>query len=449
MVVICSALLAAIVGLVGWKVFDLKPLYAAILVVASVLGPNFALLHMFDSFAEGAAIGGFHEFWGGTVSGAGVDVERCYRDGACAHTYDCDPYLVTETHYTRDSKGNVTGSHTTTRTEYHSCPYATTELTFYITTSFGDRVDVDSDVFDASPAEWRAGSGLPAVQRGPSPTWTRYKTELDSGSAPPATKVNEYKNFILASGSSIEKDVTVTDISRYRKRGMLPPHTVGVTSSADPEVVVHLVSANKMSFVKVQADAAAWNDSLARLNARLGTELQGDLHVVAVNASLVDDPQAYLNALKADWVNNYGKWALPKNAIIVVLGVDATKVKFAVADTGMPFGNNEMKERIRMSLNGVDFTQQALFGTTTATPGNKPKFTTEGGKLADILFKETPFKRPCMVCDDPGENHAQGFVYLGDMVIPNIPWYGRILEMLLIAVVDTGVLMAAVYAFNL
>ena len=87
--------------------------------------------------------------------------------------------------------------------------------------------------------------------------------------------------------------------------------------------------------------------ALAR-DAALGSTLQGDLHLVIVDAKKISDPDNYSNALVAYWLSpKFGKDALSKNGIVVVLGtsdgktVDYTYAAGADLLTGQTVGHNQ------------------------------------------------------------------------------------------------------------
>lgn len=364
-------------------------------------------------------IGGYQEFWNGSIVAAQSERIPCDRDGRCVNEYRCDPYTVMETRYRQvyagtDSKGNAqyrSEPYQVPVTHYHSCPYATEEFSYWLNDSFGETHEIASGVFSASPVEWRAGSGIPGeVFRGVPPQWQYARDQIEAGTPPPATKVNSYVNYILASTDSLLKQYSA-DIKTYRKDGLLPPHTAEVPNG-DP--LQGGWTARKFQAVGgLKADQNTWNDTLGRLNAALGSDRQGDMHVVALPASRIQNPDAYINALLAYWQGpDFGKWSLAKNGIVVVVGVnqDGTSVEWVRAKTGMPVGNGEMISALN-SIKGVPFEPATLIGAPKATwKRDELSFRLTDGEIERIVLDEHPFKRACMSCEDPGE--AGGYVYL-------------------------------------
>lgn len=386
-----------------------------------------------SAIARDNAVGGYEEFWNGSIKKV-LSYERvCERDGSCSRTYDCDPYQVTETYwdteyYTTtetytDSQGRassrtVTKSRqvqkTRTVTKYHSCPYATHEYDYWLEDSFDRHFDIATAVFAANPREWRPGSGFPDVLRGVPGKWAAAKRNLDAGDPDWVTMIKPYTNYLLASQDSILKAWS-DSIDGYKQEGLMPLHTANLTS--DP--LIDGYRADKMVFAGMRRPPAKeysqWQDAVGRVNAKLGDDLQGDLHVVAVPASKVDDPDDYTNAVLAySQSRELDKLGLAKNAILLVIGVD-TKTKtvtWARAKTGIPEGNSGMLSELSTRLPGKEFKPRTLIGWPKAKVGaNDIAFSDGGGVVERIITRDQPFKRPCMECDDPGDS-GSGYVYL-------------------------------------
>jgi hypothetical protein len=388
-----------------------------------------------SAIAQADAVGGYKEFWNGTMRNALSQETFCDRDGACSHTYECDPYQVTETYYeteyytttetTVDSQGRVSTRPVTrsqqvpkTRevTKYHSCPYATLEYDYWLVDTFDRRHDIASGVFAADAREWRPGSGLPGdVARGAPPKWAAAKRNIDAGDPDPVTVIHNYTNYLLASQDSILKAWS-DSIDRYKREGLMPLHTLNLTD--DP--IIDGYRADKMVFAGMRRPPARkyneWQLALGRVNAKTGDDLQGDVHVVAVPASKVDDPDDYANALLAYWQSReLDKLGLAKNTIMIVVGVDAKgkTVKWARAKTGIPEGNGEMLASLSTKLPDTKFEPRALIGWPKAKVRHGDITFSDGhGAIETIITHDYPFKRACMEhCDDPGDN-GTGYVYL-------------------------------------
>lgn len=382
--------------------------------------------------AQSSAVGGYQEFWNGSITGALSRDIACSRDGSCVHTYQCDPYQVLE-HYTvqvpyQTTETTTVNGKTTTRpvtkyrsedrtrwvTKYHSCPYATHEYSYWLTDSFGSTHDIASHIFADNATEWRGGHGLPNVPRGIPAEWQAAKASLDAGDAPPATKMNSYVNYLLASQDSILSAYSKS-IDKYREDGLLPYHTAHLTS--DP--IYGGYKADKMVFAGVDSKQVAsydeWQQALGRLNSYLGSELQGDLHILAVPASRISDPDDYTSALLAYWQSRQlDKLGLAKNTIMLVIGIsdDGRSVAWSRAKTGIPEGNGEMLSALSTNLKNTPFIPKTLVGWPEArSNGDNLAFTPSTGVIEQIVMRDYPFKRPCMDCKDKGDS-GSGYVYL-------------------------------------
>ena len=187
-------------------------------------------------------------------------------------------------------------------------------------------------------------------------------------------------------------------------------------------------TANKLQTVGVSlADEAEWQEALMGFNAALGMQLRGDLHMVVIDADLVDDDVQYANSLKAYWLSDQlDRWQAAKNSIIVVLGVRDGAVEWARADTGMPFGNNGMINALEIRLIGQQLDPDALLGdpvTHVDTTGEQWQTTVElstpRGVMEQIIFEQHVFARACMECSDDDEASESGFVSLASELEPS------------------------------
>lgn len=371
--------------------------------------------------AQSSSVGGYIEFWNGSITAAKSSERTCERDGDCVREYDCDPYTELETYIDTetyiDANGKTqTRSVTKTRlvTKYHSCPYATKEYSYWLEDSLGDRHDIAMNVFAADPTPFRRDKGLPSnVSRGVPERWTTTRDNLAAGDADPVTKTMEYTNYLLASQDSLLKAYS-DKVDEYREAGLLPLHTVDLLDSP----VYDGYRADKVVFVGdsgTKTDRDEWQQALSRLNSYLGSELQGDLHVLVAPASAIDNPDDYTNALLAYWQSReLGKHGLAKNAIMLVVGVsdDASEVEWSRAKTGIPVGNGEMLAALSTQLDDMPFEARSLIGWPKARPdGDDLSFTPSEGRVEQIVTRDYPFKRPCMDCKDKGDE-GDGFVYL-------------------------------------
>jgi hypothetical protein len=410
--------------------------------------------------AQSAAASGYKQFFNGSVTQALSQEIECTRDGSCVHTYSCDPYTVqvpytVEEYAGTDSKGNPkyrTVTKYRTEVRYHDCPYATAEYSYWLTDSLGGETTIASHIFAAKPQQWRGDEGIPGgVPRGVPERWLTSKNRLAAGDAEPVTRIKEYKNYILASQEDLLKQFS-GDIDSYKNAGLLPAHTAGVP---DGDIMYDYdLQARKVQFVGMNpVNEQAWQSALMQLNAALGTERQGDMHIVVVPASKVSNPDAYINALVAYWQSDeyFGKWGLPKNALAVVLGVsdDASTISWARAKTGMPFGNGELLSAVSFDLKDKPFDPKVVLGSVTAQPTQasdgkfKVKYAYGSGIISNIVLQEHPFQRACMDC---AGDKVGSYVYL-ESTIPISPLANFV--MLLLVIIINSVLWGALIVLEI
>ncbi len=396
--------------------------------------------------ARESAIGGYHEFWNGSVTEPVVQVDECHRDGSCEHTYRCDHEEVWHTTY--NSKGEASGGYW--EDIYHQCPYATRELKYVLETNIGKSFTIADGYFEAHPEEWRSGEGLPSVSevpREPPERWIKAKTDLENGLSDPVTKVAEYENFILASDSELYTEYE-GGIEEYQKAGLLPKTTAHLDE--DNMLFDYDMQAQKVQAVGglKLANIGEWQNRLMRLNAALGVDFQGDIHIVLVPADKISNPDEYITALKAYWTS-LGKWSISKNGIILAIGVspDGKTVEWSRAETGMPVGNEQMLAALKFDLSGESFDPDVLLGNVSASihkKGSESEIVYDkagGGLVGNIVFTKFPFARACMKCEDEGDNGA-GYVDLRDQVPITT---GAKIEMIIVVAVITLVLGALFY----
>lgn len=367
----------------------------------------------------------FNEYWNGYELDTSSKEITCSKNGPCHHEYDCDPYTHIHTRTVTDSKGN-SRTETYTETHWNSCPYASHEYSYYVDTTLGEYTIADH-IFAENPREWRSGSGIPSgVERGIPPLWQAATDRVAAGDPGPVTKRMSYDNYILASDASILKEYSDT-ISKFQEAGLLPP--------VQNDVRDHYF-ADKVYFVGTNStDRATWQERLAYLNAGLGTELQGDLHLVIVADDLADEaPDDYVKSLKAYWSDprEFGDDSISKNSIIVVLGTESgVTVDWARATTGMPQGNEGMLLALQNELEGLRLDPEDIVGDVGGDffyeedEGEREKEVraTHGtGALETILWgledEATRFQRVSMTSNDEGDVGG-GFLYLDSEIQPS------------------------------
>ena len=333
----------------------------SVLTFAIGLGGYFAA----NAIAYQSAVSGYHQFLNGTVVRADVQEIKCERDGNCVHTYECD-----ETETTTNEDGEVE-----TETIDHDCPYATYEYRYTAQDSIGGTEDF-GHYLAVEPEAWGTflfifPQPIPDyLPRGIPPEWQEIRTALDAGRGIPMTTEGTYENYILASNEDLLK-TSSDDIDELLELGLLPEHTQDLQ---DP--IYDTWNADKVNFVGFTPRyEPEWQAEVMEFNAALGMELRGDLHLVIIRDSELPSsvsPDAYINALKAYWLNHLDKYALGKNGIMVVIGIDNAHetIEWARADTGMPSGNGVMLNWIEQSLMNEPYDLSVIMGETRAVVEN-------------------------------------------------------------------------------
>ena len=410
--------LAVLVGSVtyfGWpKLITLQEYVTTMIVLAIIVAVTIPVAWMLIKADKLS----FNEYWNGYETQAIWNKIPCSEDGSCTYVYNCHPYTVSHTVYSTDSKGNTT-SYTYYTTEYHRCPYATEEWDFVVRTTLGDYAIAHNLPTNPDQFRWHdlfsfGLESLPNYPNGIPAFWEAAKERLDSGKPGPVTKRMTYDNYILASDTTILKQYS-DKIKAFKDAKLLP---------SPANAVRDFYYADKVYSVGVDGDLSGWNTDLLYLDAALGTELQGDLHLILVqNAQIANDPNGYITALKAYWTNpeEFGDNTISKNSIIVVLGTeDGKTVSFVRALTGMPLGNEYMLNQIQSRLQGVAFNPDVILGHMNGelyTKGDKIKVRAihGNGLLDHILWglddPKSKFARVSMTSNDPGDN-GTGFTYL-------------------------------------
>ncbi|MDO8558317.1 MAG: hypothetical protein Q7S09_03980 [bacterium] len=369
----------------------------------------------------------FMEYWNGWEVAAVKEYVECTRDGPCRYEYDCDPYIVMVAYdcmCTTDKNG-YTSCSTCYRpeTRYHSCPYVDREYNFYADTTLG-RYTIATNVFPENPQahQWRAGTPIPqnvisSAGTGEPPFWVAVRARCEANRPGPVTARRSYVNYILASEHTLMKESS-GDILDYQSRKLLPMLFRTVQS---------FYRADKVYFVGwLPQDGRAWQEALEYLNANLGSQMQGDLHLVVVKDEAVSrNPDRYVFALKAHWQDKsiYGSDALSKNGIVVLVGTaDGATVSWSRAFTGMPLGNEKFIVMMRDGLKGLPLTAATLLGPPASRKDAKGiHYPPDGayGPIQRVLWgadnPATKFKRVSMSGDD-GQG---GFLYLKNEIRPS------------------------------
>jgi hypothetical protein len=258
------------------------------------------------------------------------------------------------------------------------------------------------------------------------PFWAAAKERVESGNPGHVTKRMVYDNYLLASDLTILNEYSDM-IEMYLEANLLPPVQYDVHS---------WYWADKVYFVNYHANnPTEWHKRMGNLNSGLGTELQGDLHLVIVQSDAVNTaPDTYLIALKAYWQNSevFGDNVISKNSIIVVLGTeDGNTVKWARAITGMPGGNEHMITAISRQLKGLPIEPETIIGSLqgeiyTRESDGKTKVRAlhpDPGALENIIWglddPKTQFVRISMTGNDE-DDVGGGYLHLEDEIRPSL-----------------------------
>lgn len=339
----------------------------------------------------------YNEFWGGYEVEAQWLKIQTSRDGAGAQKWDCDPYdvwVVDRAAYT-DDQGNYHAEQGHYETRYHRCPFTTEEWTFVVRTTVGDYY-IANNWLPTDPEQYRYRSPeghskrAPAhLERGIPVFWQRAKDRIDSNQPGPVTARKPYENYILASDRTILKKYSA-DIDRYKLEGLFPKPNGTVSD---------IYFADRVYFVGVQPPGD-WQTYGNAFDAALGMELQGDLHLIIVDAKKISDPENYANALFAYWQSpEFGKDAISKNSIMVVLATeDGKTVKWARAATGMPRGNERLLLSIRDQMPGTALDPASVLGAPRGelvSGGGKTyvRVIHSQGKLEQLIWGPDKFER--------------------------------------------------------
>lgn len=350
----------------------------------------------------------FYETWSGWEKEAVWIKTRCTKNGPCLREYDCDPYQVQVPYdcSTGSGKDRVQKTCYRSETRYHDCPYTTHEWTFVVETTVGD-FTIASHNLPTNPNQhrWRQSKRVP---EGRFPTgmpqfWADAKARLDANNPGPACKRYSYDNYILASQTSIMQRFN-DSIEVYTKDGMLPELAQG-------KDVHGFYSLDRVYFAGVSVPGD-WQGAIQRFNAAFGTTLQGDLHLVVVDANKVTDKHNYFGALMAYWQSDaFGKEALSKNALVVAVGTkDGKTIEWSKAATGMPIGNELLLVQIESDLKGAELTPDGILGHASASfNAGELEVSNSNGALEKLVWGPNQFKRVSMSGDG---DDAAGFKYL-------------------------------------
>lgn len=360
----------------------------------------------------------FKEYRNGWELEAVEEIVDCEVNGRCRYVYECKCRMVCASAVEDDDCVRW-------KEECDDCPYFNFERNLYIRTTVGDRpiAWLAPEDYESQQTTSELPFGLVSRDYRTPQFWLDCQRRLARARPGPVTIRAPYDNYILASGGTILKQHSGM-VHQYQQAGLLPP--------IQHDLYNHYY-ADKVWFVGYEAeDEAAWQTALMLLNAALGSELQGDLHLVVLHDPTGSiNPDAYILALKAYWQNPevWGDNCLSKNGIVVAIGTnDGETVAWARAQTGMPVGNEHLLVAIRNQLMGIALTPDRVIGTVrgevTVREGDGEltvRSSGESGVLRRVLWglddPQTSFGRISMSGGDP-QDLGGGFLYLGGEIQP-------------------------------
>lgn len=334
------------------------------------------------------------------------DEIKCSRNGSCQNEYDCDSYVVSVPYNCNCRRVNNSSTCDTcyrNETRWNRCPYTKREFNYYVNTNLGTvtvKVGVLPQNYETDryePDEYRYSSDRTVPQNiineagvGDPQQWFAAYSRVNSGRPGPVTIRNKYKNYILASNSTILKEHSL-DINNYISQGLLPKLRSNLDSiygrgdiglsNRFYEVGTNLQNTNE------------WSSAVSYLSSAIGYFLQGDLILVVVNNSVINnDPDTYVIALRAYWSDTtvFEDNSLAKNAVVIVIGTeDNQTVKWARGFSLMPSGNELLFAKISR-LSGEELNPNRLIGDTRVGytgPLTPPyNLVSSGGRVEDLFF---------------------------------------------------------------
>jgi hypothetical protein len=366
----------------------------------------------------------YSQYVNGYEVSADVTETTCSRDGFCRWDYDCDPYIVTVSYECGDGKTSRTCYRDETR--YHECPYVTHEYHYRVNTTVGTFTFADHRFpLDPDSHRWRFGVAVPGYIAteagvGPTPMWLAAKARVADGKPGPVTAVQHYDNYVLASERTVFKQWS-GEAQRLDSAKMLPPITRDVVGFYD---------ASKVSSIKWAG--GNWNTRLAYLNSVAGPLLQTDVRLVIVRVPPDLAADTYTFALQAYWQDSkrFGMYALPKNALVYVLGTeDGKTVAWARAITGMPMGNEALIAVTRTAFNGKPLDIDTIIGNArNERVLGKLQVLHGAGVIERLTFglddPQTKFARLSMKAEQ-STDIGTGFLYLKGEIRPSTAgWFG-------------------------
>jgi hypothetical protein len=379
----------------------------------------------------------FNENWGGFEINAKLIKTQCERDGwNVKHSYKGDPYQYVWYTDITDKDGKVIGQERHEETRYHDIPYCSEEWTFVIETTLGDFTIADRNL-PPNPNKYRYRAWVSVPDNLPSGIpefWSNAKARIERGDNGPVTVRKSYTNYILASQSTILRRFN-DSIDDYKTKNLLPE----INSK-----IHDFYYSNRVYFVGV-GTMPSWQTALNRFNGALGASLEGDLHIVIVDAAKIPNPDNYAGAVIAYWQSvEFGKDALSKNGILLILGTrDKKTIEWSRAYTGMPLGNEALLLELRNKLPKCNLDPETLLGHPQAIIiGNQVKVRSSKSILEKIFWGANTFKRIHMG-DHEGE--APGFGFLMHELQPTT---GQKVGILLIVTLFSGVAWGACIGFG-
>lgn len=261
-----------------------------------------------------------------------------------------------------------------------------------------------------APEDWRSAEWHLPFYRTPGTDfaferpheWLRIKLAIDSGYVLPGTVWNQYKHWVYSDEFGILKTFS-PDIPFYRDLGLLPRINM-IHDSAGTEVTTDIkgnlsglgYDYDAVQFLQMYVDPTTyqqWQETAALWHGMAGPTIQSSLILFFALSEQIDNPYQWVHTAKANLMvsdendSGYGRYVLPKNAILIGCGVsaDLTTIEWCEGETGM-FAENERFISDIQKTKPFPFTPQAVFGTASFVPALD--FT--GGTIDQVIRDGTP-----------------------------------------------------------
>ncbi len=213
------------------------------------------------------------------------------------------------------------------------------------------------------------------------PQWDRYRQMLAEGINPQVNVYHIYTNWLLASDSELLTESSA-DVKMYADLGLMPTMNTIYNANGVDEWAVDYDMIQFMGFDLTPEAKTEWNVRFAREYSKfLSPKRQISLSIDFAPASKVGNIDDYATAVKANYLDNSGKWdvnmfglgypvhrLLPKNAALIVCTTDdaLTLIQECRFTTAMPKGNEQLMYDFALpstvEMQNIPFSPEGFFG---------------------------------------------------------------------------------------